>query len=96
MKEKETYYFSSDWEDALSTFVRDKAGVNLVGHLASTKEWVVIYPDGCQRLEPMPQYALEWIAANPAPKINRDQFIHQLGERVAALEAALAEKGGEL
>lgn len=94
MKERENHIFiSSEWEEALRLFVRDRSGVDFVGYLESTKEWIV-RPDGYNRIEPAPQYVLEWIAANPDPKINEGQFLHQLGERVAVLEAALAEKGG--
>lgn len=38
----------------------------------------------------------EWESRFPRPLINRDQFIALLAARVAALEAALAEKGGSL
>lgn len=68
MKEKENYIFtSSEWEDALHLFVRDRSGVDFVGYLESTKEWIV-RPDGYNRIEPAPQYVLEWVAANPDPK----------------------------
>lgn len=34
-----------------------------------------------------------WERRFPRPSLNRDQFIVQLANRVAAIEAALAEKG---
>lgn len=41
-----------------------------------------------------PKRALErWDALNPKPEIKRDDFLVNLHRRVAALEAALAEKG---
>ena len=33
----------------------------------------------------------EWERLNPSPYLKRDEFIHQLHNRITALEAALAE-----
>lgn len=43
---------------------------------------------------PIPQTVIEWMDKNPCPKISRQDYIVSLAERVSALEAALAEKGG--
>lgn len=46
---------------------------------------------------PNPKRALErWDALNPKPEIKQDDFLVNLYRRVAALEAALAEKGTTL
>ena len=85
------FFFHEEWSMALSIF-----GAKTTGHTA------FINIDGEARIrssyhgsEAAPQCIIDWVDANPDPKINRDKFIHQLGERVAALEAALAEKGGQ-
>lgn len=46
------------------------------------------------RMEPMPIFVQEWIKNHPQPTMSRNEFIYSLGERVSALEAALAQKGG--
>lgn len=98
MKEKENkaYFWSGEWNDALCNMVRERMNRRAEGVINEGKEIAVYDNDGILKFEPTPLFVREWIEANPAPETSKDQFLHQLGERVAALEAALAEKGGSL
>lgn len=98
MKEKETkaYFWRGEWDDAIRRMVQEKMGRRTEGVCYDGTEIAVYDNDGILKFEPTPLFVREWIEANPSPKISKDQFLHQLGERVAALETALAEKGGSL
>ena len=88
------YFWRGEWDDAIRRMVREKMNRRTEGVYCNGTEIAVYDNDGILKFEPTPLFVREWIEANPAPEISRDQFLHQLGERVAALEAALAEKGG--
>lgn len=42
-----------------------------------------------------PDALVQWERSNPIPKIGLNEFVHQLYERVSALEAEAAQKGGQ-
>ncbi len=93
MKEKENYFWRGDWDDAIRRMVLEKMNRSIKGVYCNGTKIAVYGNDGTLKLEPTPLFVREWIEANPAPEISRDQFLHELGERVLALEASLAEKG---
>lgn len=92
MKEKETYLFYEQWErDATNQLYAD-AGEPIRNICFNTGTYL---PLGGVRFVPLPKATRDWIAANPAPKKSQHAFLASLAHRVEALEAALAEKGGE-
>lgn len=97
MKEKELkgqqFFFKEEWELGCYHYAQSK-NHRIMGVSPSLRE-IEVYHGGVEfQSEPMPVFLDEWIENNPQPTMHRDQFIHSLGERVLALEAALAQKGG--
>ena len=92
-KEKDTrisdrqFFCREEWEDALIRYAECKG--YRVRNVMENIGMIVVSP--C-RTEPMPIFMQEWIENHPKPAMNRNEFIHSLGERMLALEAALAEK----
>lgn len=99
MKEKEIkgqrFFFKEEWELGCYRYAQSK-NPRIMGVSQSLRKVEVYYGNGVFQDEPLPVFLDEWIENNPQPTMSRDEFIHSLGERVLALEAALAEKGGSL
>lgn len=97
MKEKELkgqrFFFKEEWELGCHRYAQNK-NPQITEVSPNLRKVEVYYGNGVFQGEPMPVYLDEWIENNPQPTMHRDEFIHSLGERVLALEAALAEKGG--
>ncbi|OKY84375.1 MAG: hypothetical protein BHV69_10160 [Bacteroidales bacterium 52_46] len=104
MKGKETkgqrFFCKEDWNNAVIDLMSENGYSNVeqvypksnqikTYHITSYPIVTIDY-----RMEPMPIFVQEWIKNHPQPTMNRDEFVHSLGERVSALEAALTEKGG--
>lgn len=95
MKEKETYLFREQWEndrEILINQIAHKCPTTLPDNGTVTDFRLILKEK--QELAKNSKTFKEWESRFPCPLINRDQFIAQLADRVAALEAALAEKGG--
>lgn len=94
MKEKERagqqFFCREEWEAALIRYAKHKGY-----HVRNVMENIGMIGVFPYRTEPMPIFMQEWIENHPKPAMNRNEFIHSLGERMLALEAAIAEKGGE-
>lgn len=99
MKEKENkgqrFFFKEEWRLSCSRYAQSK-NPRIMGVFPSLRKIEVYHGIGKFYKEPMPVFLDEWMENNPQPAMRRDEFIHSLGERVLALEAALAEKGGSL
>lgn len=99
MKEKENkgqrFFFKEEWELSCSRYAQSK-NPRIMEVSPSLRKIEVYHGGGTYYEEPMPVFLDEWMENNPQPAMRRDEFIHSLGERVLALEAALAEKGGSL
>lgn len=98
MKEKENYpyLFIEQWEEARETLVQEiiktyppKIGAH--SYFDVSRQDKAYHKCATESRE-----MREWEMLHPRPKTTRDQLIVQLANRVAALEAALAEKGGVL
>lgn len=93
-KETATYLFREQWEEARETLVQEiiktyppKIGARSYFEVSRQDE--AYYKCATESRE-----MREWEMLHPRPKTTRDQLIVQLANRVAVLEAALAEKGG--
>lgn len=99
MKGKETtvqrFFFKEEWELGCYRYAQSK-NPRIMEVSANLRKVEVYHGGGTYYEEPMPVFLDEWIENNPQPTMSRDEFIHSLAERVLALEAALAEKGGAL
>lgn len=97
MKEKETkvqrFFFKEEWELGCYHYAQSK-DPRIMGVSPNLRKIEAYHGNGVFQDEPMPVFLNEWIENNQQPTMHRDEFIHSLGERVLALEAALAEKGG--
>ena len=89
----EGYLFKEEWEVALSNFGNRQCGITGL-HQRDDGSLSESYYDGWRPrrriLSPVPREITDWLNANPCPRLNREQFIHSLGVRIAALE----KKGG--
>lgn len=95
MKEKETYLFREQWERDKENLIRRitrECSSNLPDNGTVTALRLVL--NDKRRLAQESEQFKNWEKQFPRPSLNRDQFIVALANRVAALEAALAEKGG--
>lgn len=92
MKGKETYLFYEQWERDATNQLYTDAGV-AIRHI-SFNTGTYLPMDG-PRFVPLPKATRDWIAVNPAPRQSQRAFLVSLAHRVEALEAAIAEKGGE-
>ncbi len=87
----ENYLFYEQWKRALENRLCADAGMPFSS---------ISVPGGCywtlvdRVLMPLPPATKKWIEETPEPKINSQGFLIKLAQRVEALEAALAEKGG--
>lgn len=96
MKEKENkgqrFFFKEEWELECHLYAQSK-DPRIIEVRPSLRKIEAYHGNGVFQDEPMPVFLEEWIENNPQPTMSRDEFIHSLGERMLALEAALAEKG---
>lgn len=97
MKENQTkgqqFFFREEWELGCCRYAQSK-NPRIVEVSPNLRKVEVYHSGGTFYEEPMPVSLDEWIESNPQPTMHRDEFIHSLGERVLALETALAQKGG--
>ncbi len=86
-KLKESYLFLEEWNplrsqacDAFLSTMESlrRRGCSMMGNSSNVARW--------NRM-----CVAEWERLNPSPYLKRDEFIHQLHNRITALEAALAE-----
>lgn len=89
----EGYLYVEEWEVAFKDFAYRQCDIHNIaihddGHMYES------YFDGLRirrrALPSIPREITYWLNANPRPRLNREQFIHSLGVRIAALE----QKGG--
>ncbi len=97
MKGKENkgqrFFFKEEWELGCYHYAQSK-NPQITKVSPNLRKVEVYHGNGVFQDEPMPVFLDEWIENNPRPTMHRNEFIHSLGERVLALEAALAQKGG--
>ena len=106
MKEKENkgqqFFCKEEWDNAVINLLLENGYSNVERVYPQSNKIKTYHITGNPivpidyRMEPMPIFVQEWIKNHPQPTMSRNEFIHSLGERVLALEAALAEKGGSL
>lgn len=93
----EGYLFKEEWENGLKKFAHNMCGLSNV-RMTPDGSLICSIFDGVRirrkEVSPVPKVLVEWLNANPCPKLDRDQFITFLGVRVSVLETALAVKGG--
>lgn len=77
------------WEE-----IAKKLGVEDTYEYSFGKLYHGVYACGVGITENKPAGLIKWEQENPRPQINQREFVLLLANRVAALEAALAEKGG--
>lgn len=99
---EQQFFCKEEWEAAVMRLLSDNGYSSVERANFRSNTILTYYPTGSAvvpfsyRTEPMPIFVQEWIKSHPEPTMSRNEFIHSLGERVLALEAALAEKGGVL